>query len=91
MVEIHNNKKMLTGTVLSDKMDKTVTVRVDRTVRHATYLKTMSVSKKYKVHDENGVAKVGDIIEFYVCRPLSKTKHMMLHRVIKSNTSNVSE
>lgn len=91
MVETLKNKKLFVGHVVSDKMQKTVTVRVDRTVRHTQYGKTMRVSKKYKVHDEERVAKVGDVVEFYPSRPLSKTKHMMLHRVIKAEMQNVGD
>ncbi len=84
MEETLKNKKLFIGQVVSDKMDKTVTVRVDRTVRHTRYGKTMCLSKKYKVHDEQKSAKVGDVVEFYTCRPLSKTKYMMLHRIVKT-------
>lgn len=85
MEETLKNRKFFTGRVVSDKMDKTITVQVDRTVRHAQYGKTMCLSKKYKVHDEARAAKVGDMVEFYTCRPLSKTKYMMLQRVIKTD------
>lgn len=85
MEETLKNKKLFVGQVVSDKMDKTITVRVDRTVRHERYGKTMCLSKKYKVHDEQQVAKTGDMVEFYTCRPLSATKHMMLHRVVKAH------
>lgn len=85
MEETLKNKKLFVGHVVSDKMDKTITVRVDRTVRHARYAKTMCLSKKYKVHDEQQIAKVGDVVEFYTCKPLSKTKHMMLHRIVKTD------
>jgi small subunit ribosomal protein S17 len=79
------NKKLFVGHVVSDKMNKTITVRVDRTVRHPYYGKTMRVSKKYKVHDEQRIAKIGDVVEFHTSRPLSKTKHMTLHRVVPTN------
>lgn len=85
MVETSKNKSVFVGHVVSDKMNKTITVRVDRTVRHPQYGKTMRVSKKYKVHDEQRVAKVGDVVEFYTVRPISKTKYMMLHRVVTAN------
>lgn len=85
MEETKKNNNMFVGQVVSDKMDKTITVRVDRTVRHPLYSKTLRVSKKYKVHDEQGAAKKGDMVEFHTCRPLSKTKYMMLHRVVKTD------
>lgn len=72
----------LTGEVVSDKMDKTIVVSVTRTFRHPLYGKIVRHSKKYKVHDEQNTAKVGDTVEFTECRPLSKTKHMMLDRII---------
>ena len=62
------------GIVTSDKMDKTVVVRVDHVRRHAKYEKQYTVSKKYKVHDEANKHKVGDVVEFIECRPLSKDK-----------------
>ena len=76
------NKKMLVGTVVSDKMDKTVTVEVSRTVRHPSFHKIMNMKKTYKVHDEDKVARVGDKVEFYQGRPISKTKYMHFYRVI---------
>ena len=74
--------RMLVGEVVSDKMQKTIVVKVTRRFRHKLYGKTISRAKKYKVHDEERHAKVGDMVEIVECRPLSKTKHMMLHRVI---------
>lgn len=62
------------GLVVSDKMDKTIVVRVDHVRRHAKYHKQYTVSKKYKVHDESNKHKVGDTVEFIECRPLSKEK-----------------
>jgi small subunit ribosomal protein S17 len=79
-------KKILTGTVVSDKMQKTVVVEVERTFRHPSFNKTVRVRKKYKVHDEQEQAKVGDTIAFYEGRPVSKTKYMYLERVIGSSS-----
>ena len=62
------------GIVVSDKMEKTVVVRVDHIRRHAKYEKQFTVSKRYKVHDESNKHKVGDVVEFIECRPLSKDK-----------------
>ncbi len=62
------------GLVVSDKMDKTIVVRVDHVRRHPKYEKQYTVSKKYKVHDEANAHKVGDVVEFIECRPLSKEK-----------------
>ena len=79
-------KKVLTGTVISDKMQKTVVVEVERTFRHPLFNKTVRVKRKYKVHDELGQAKVGDTVAFYEGRPASKTKYMYLERVIGSSS-----
>lgn len=76
-------KRLLTGEVISDKMDKTVVVKTQRTFRHAQLHKVMRSTKNYKVHDETKQAKVGDLVEFYEGRPVSKTKYMYLARVVK--------
>ena len=80
------SNKMLVGQVVSDKMNKTITVKVMRTFSHALYGKTVRTFKKYKAHDEAEIAKIGDVVEIVECRPLSKTKHMTLHRVLQSNS-----
>lgn len=74
--------KLYQGEVVSDKMEKTIVVAVTRTFQHPVVGKVIRRAKKYKVHDEKNVAKIGDIVEIIECRPLSKTKHMMLSRVI---------
>lgn len=84
---VDNQKKpkhMLTGEVISDKMDKTIVVKVGRTFTDPFLKKTMHTSKKYKVHDESGLAKTGDLVEISEGRPKSKTKYMYLARIIKS-------
>lgn len=68
------NKQKLEGTVVSDKMSKTVTVLVNRFVKHPKYGKYMKISKKYKAHDEKGAFKVGDEVVIETCRPISKDK-----------------
>lgn len=75
-------KKLYRGYVISDKMDKTVVVLFERTYVHPELRKVLKKVKKYKVHDEKNAANVGDLIEFYEVRPLSKTKYMCLHRVV---------
>jgi len=77
-------KRMYTGVVVSDKMDKTLVVKTERTFVHKEFSKIMRTTKKYKVHDEHEKAKVGDMVEFYEGRPASKTKYMYLQQVIKS-------
>jgi small subunit ribosomal protein S17 len=67
-------KRVLTGRVTSDKMDKTVTVLVDRRVMHPLYKKFIRRSKKYAAHDEANLCKVGDVVRIEECRPISKRK-----------------
>lgn len=67
-------KRILQGTVVSDKADKTVVVLVERRVRHPLYGKIVRRSKKYHAHDEENAAKAGDIVRIEECRPISKTK-----------------
>ena len=81
------SKTLLTGTVVSDKMDKTIVVKAERTYRHKLLGKVIRTIKKYKVHDEKEVAKVGDLVEFYEGRPLSKTKYMYLSAVVKASSA----
>lgn len=68
------NPKTLSGIVVSDKMDKTIVVKVSRYVKHDKYQKYYTVSKKYKAHDEENKHKVGDMVEIVETRPLSKDK-----------------
>ena len=82
---MEDKKRLIEGVVVSDGMDKTIVVKVERVYRHPRLEKVMRTFKKFKVHDENNVAKVGDRIEFYECRPISKTKYMCLSRVISGN------
>lgn len=79
------NKKELIGDVMSDKMDKTIVVRIVRTFKHPVYGKVVCRYKKFKVHDEQNVAKIGDVVEIKECRPLSKEKHMELVRILPKN------
>jgi small subunit ribosomal protein S17 len=81
-------KRTLIGEVVSNKMDKTVVVNLPNAFKHKQFHKTIRTSKKYKVHDENNSAQVGDIIEFYEGRPVSKTKCMYLARIVKTNITN---
>ena len=78
-----NNRRVLTGTVVSDKMDKTITVKVETYKNHPLYHKRVKYSKKYKAHDENGVAGIGDTVKIMETRPLSATKHFRLVEVIE--------
>lgn len=78
--------RMLTGEVISDKMDKTVVVQVERSYMHPRLKKVMRTSKKYKVHDDAESASIGDIVEIYEGRPLSKTKYMYLARIVRAHS-----
>lgn len=68
------NNKILSGTVVSDKMDKTVVVLVTRFVKHPKYQKYLKITKKFKAHDEANACKVGDKVNLKETRPLSKDK-----------------
>ncbi len=74
--------RTLTGRVISDKMDKTVTVLVERKVRHPLYKKYVRRSTKVHVHDENNECRKGDVVDIEECRPLSKSKSWRLHKVV---------
>ena len=67
-------KRILQGVVVSDAMDKTVVVRVERRVMHPVYKKFIRRSKKYSAHDETNSVKVGDVVRIQECRPISKNK-----------------
>lgn len=77
-----NNRKVFTGTVVSTKMEKTITVVVDTYKKHSLYGKRVKVSKKYHAHDENSIAKVGDVVTIMETRPLSATKRFRLVDVV---------
>ena len=78
-----NSRRTLRGTVTSDRMEKTITVRVERTFRHPKYGKFVRRHSKYLAHDERGEATVGDTVEIAATRPLSKTKRWRLIRVLR--------
>jgi small subunit ribosomal protein S17 len=77
------NTRTLTGRVVSDKMDKTRTVLVERRVTHALYGKVMIRSKKYHVHDEGNECHAGDLVQIEECRPISKTKAWRFSRLLE--------
>jgi small subunit ribosomal protein S17 len=78
------HRKTQVGIVVSDKMEKTVVVKVDRLVKHQVYNKYIKRSVKYKVHDEQNSCKVGDRVQIIECRPLSKDKRWSLKQIIES-------
>lgn len=71
---IPSTSRRLQGVVVSTKMQKTAVARIDRRVAHAKYGKYFTISKKFKIHDPEGKAKVGDVVEFAECRPISRDK-----------------
>ncbi|MFK5894147.1 MAG: 30S ribosomal protein S17 [Pseudomonadota bacterium] len=81
-----NKKRTLTGTVISNKMDKTVTVLIERKVKHPLYGKYIKRSTKLHIHDEKNECNEGDVISIKECRPHSKTKSWNLVEVIKKST-----
>lgn len=86
MTEQVKKSRSYTGEVVSDKMDKTIVVNTKRTYMHPRFHKIVSTNKKYKVHDEQEIAKIGDIVEFTEGPKLSKTKYMRLSRIVKSHS-----
>lgn len=77
------NKRTLTGRVVSDKMKKTVTVLVERRVKHPLYGKIMTSSKKYHAHDEKSEYREGDLVTIEECRPLAKTKAWRVVKLVE--------
>ena len=81
------NPRQLTGVVVSDKADKTITVKIERKVKHPTYSKIMKRSTKVHAHDEENIAKIGDVVTVEECRPFSKSKTWKLLSGNQSPTS----
>ena len=71
---MNTNPRQLTGVVISDKADKTITVKIERKVKHPTYSKIMKRSTKVHAHDEGNTAKIGDVVTVQECKPYSKSK-----------------
>jgi small subunit ribosomal protein S17 len=82
MSEVQKQAKTLTGRVVSNKMDKTVSVLIQRTVKHPLYEKYIKRSTKLFVHDENNECKEGDVVVIEASRPISKNKSWRLQKVI---------
>ena len=83
-----NTRKVLTGIVVSTKNEKTITVEVSTSKKHPLYNKDYTVSKKYRAHDENNEAQVGDTVQIMETRPLSATKRFRLVKITKKAVSN---
>lgn len=87
MSEQHSdNKRRIVGRVVSDKMDKTVTVAIDRRSMHPLYKKVVSSTKKVKAHDETNSVPLGALVQIVESRPLSKSKRWVVEKVIESTT-----
>ncbi len=84
-------KRQLKGIVISDKMKKTVVVRVERVKEHPKYKRRYKVHKKYKVHDEKEECKAGDRVVIEECRPMSKDKRWRVIKMIKKVIKKVDE
>ena len=87
MTLTRTHRRTLEGIVTSDKMQKTITVEVERTFKHEKYKKYVRKRKKYHAHDEKGEAKKGDRVEIMACRPMSRLKRWLLVRVIEKSTA----
>ena len=76
-------RKKLVGRVVSDKMDKTVVVEVERLARHSLYEKVLRLKKKHKAHDEENSCRVGDLVRIVESRPLSREKRWRVEEILK--------
>ena len=86
MVDQENNLRTITGKVVSDKMDKTITVLVERRVKHQLYGKYITRSTKLHAHDENNDCNEGDTVAIVESRPISKTKTWKLQSIVEKAT-----
>ena len=80
---MEKNKQEIVGRVVSDSCDKTITIEVVTYKKHPLYKKNVKTTKKYAVHDEENKAKVGDTVKAISCRPISKTKKLVLDSIIE--------
>lgn len=80
---MRENRKVLTGRVVSDKMQKTVVVEVKRTTRHRLYGKVITVSKRYKAHDEENACREGDLVRIVESRPISREKRWVVETILE--------
>ena len=87
MSEIKTSSKTLSGRIVSDKMDKTITVLVERRVKHPVYGKILTKSSKIKAHDDSNDASMGDLVTIAECRPVSKDKAWKLINIDERATA----
>jgi small subunit ribosomal protein S17 len=85
MKKAEGQQKIRQGVVVSDKMDKTVVVRVERLTRHPRYVRVVKRAKKFKAHDEQNQCSVGDLVEIMETRPLSKDKRWRVTKVVRKS------
>ncbi len=90
-MESRGRRKVRRGIVVSDKMQKTVTVKVERQVLHPMYKKFIKRSKTFFVHDEENTARVGDFVQIVETRPLSKNKRWRIESIITRSVESTSE
>lgn len=83
-----NIKRSLNGKVVNKKMNKTVTVLVERRLKHPLYEKFITRSKKYQVHDEENKLKIGDLVLIEECRPISRTKNWKVREMLTEDKNN---
>lgn len=87
MAENDSKLRTITGKVISNKMDKSITVLVERVVKHPVYGKYVKRSSKMMAHDENNVCQEGDVVSITSCRPLSKNKSFRLVEILEKTNS----
>lgn len=79
----YENRKVMVGIIVSDKMDKTVTVSVERRIKHKVYGKYINQTRKFKAHDESNECKVGDTVSIVETRPMSRSKRWRVKEVLQ--------
>ncbi len=84
-------RKSMVGTVVSNKMDKTVVVIVERLARHPVYKKVIKLRKRFKAHDADNACQVGDVVRIVESRPLSKEKRWVVEEIVRSTPERVEE
>jgi small subunit ribosomal protein S17 len=89
MIEQTATIRNITGKVISNKMNKTIVVEVERKVKHPLYGKYVKRYSKMYAHDSENICQLGDVVEIKQSRPLSKTKHWVLVRIVKKNEQDI--
>jgi small subunit ribosomal protein S17 len=87
---IEGKRKVMLGEVVSNRMQKTITVKVERRLRHPMYERVVKHSKKFHAHDEHNECKIGDLVRIVETRPLSKTKRWRLLEIVQRRLGTVS-